>query len=92
MKTIIKKPLITEKNTYHQAAGVYVFECSLEASKIDIKSHVERVFKVKVESINTSVCRGRSKRNKFGVGKTPYWKKALVKLKEGEKIALFEGV
>ncbi len=92
MKMMIKKPLITEKNTYHQAAGVYVFECALDASKTDIKSHVEKVFKVKVESVNTSVCRGKAKRNKFGVGATPYWKKALVKLKEGEKIALFEGV
>lgn len=92
MSGVIKKPLITEKNTYHNAAGIYVFEVVLNASKDEVKSAVEKYFKVKVDGVNTLVCRGRSKRNKFGVTtQAPKWKKALVKLAPGEKIALFEG-
>jgi large subunit ribosomal protein L23 len=91
MKTIIKKPLITEKNTLHQAAGVYVFEVNKEASKTDIKATVERSFKVKVAAVRTANARGRAKQTKFGMGKTPHWKKAFVKLAAGEKITVFEG-
>ena len=92
MKQVIKTPLITEKNTYHNAAGVYVFEVDLKSTKTDIKAAVEKNFKVKVDTVRTSVCRGHSKYSKFGLTKVPYWKKAYVKLVEGEKIALFEGV
>ena len=92
MKNIIKTPLITEKNTYHNAAGIYVFEVDLKSSKTEVKEAVEKNFKVKVDSVRTSVCRGHSKNSKFGLTKVPYWKKAYVKLVEGEKIALFEGV
>ena len=92
MKQVIKAPLITEKNTYHNAAGVYVFEVDLKSSKTDVKAAVEKNFKVKVDSVRTSVCRGHAKQTKFGLTKVAYWKKAYVKLAEGEKIALFEGV
>ncbi|QDK38814.1 50S ribosomal protein L23 [Bdellovibrio sp. NC01] len=92
MKQVIKAPLVTEKNTYHNAAGVYVFEVDLKASKTEIKNAVEKNFKVKVAGVRTNICRGHSKYTKFGLTKVPYWKKAFVKLAEGEKIALFEGV
>lgn len=92
MKQVIKKPLITEKNTIHNAAGVYVFEVNSDATKPEIKNAIEKGFGVKVFSINTSNCRGAAKANKFGMGRIPYWKKAFVKLAPGEKIALFEGV
>lgn len=92
MNQIIKRPLITEKNTIHNAAGVYVFEVDLESTKTEIKKAIESNFGVKVSKITTSVCRGRSKMTKFGMGKRPYWKKAFVKLNVGDKIALFEGV
>lgn len=91
MKKLIKKPLITEKNTYHNAAGVYVFEVDLSADKKQIASEVETVFGVKVDSVRTSVCRSRAKNTRYGMGKLSHWKKALVKLKAGEKIAMFEG-
>jgi large subunit ribosomal protein L23 len=91
MKQIIKRTLITEKNTIHNAAGVYVFEVDVAASKPDIQTAVEKSFKVKVDSVRTAVCRSRAKMTKYGRGKTPYWKKAYVKLAAGEKIALFEG-
>ena len=91
MKNIVRAPLISEKNTYHNAAGVYVFEVSLNADKIEIKNAIEKNFSVKVADVRTAVCRGHRKNSKFGLTKAPYWKKAFVKLKAGEKIALFEG-
>lgn len=91
MNQVLKRPLVTEKNTIHNAAGVYVFEVDLKAKKDQIKFEVEKLFKVKVDSIRTSICRGRAKNNRFGAGAVPRWKKALVKLEAGEKIALFEG-
>jgi large subunit ribosomal protein L23 len=92
MKSVIKKPLITEKNAYKQKSGIYAFECEISSSKDEIKKAVEVLFDVKVVSVKTAICRGHSKQTKSGYGKVPYWKKALVKLKEGAKIALFEGV
>lgn len=91
MRNLIKSPLITEKNTYHNAANVYVFEVDKKASKTEIKQAVEKNFSVKVDSVRTAVCRGHAKQTKFGLTKVPHWKKAFVKLKAGEKIALFEG-
>lgn len=91
MKTVIKKPLVTEKNTLHSSAGVYVFEVTMASDKTEIRMAVEKSFGVKVDSIRTAVCRGHGKQSKFGMTRTPYWKKAFVKLKAGEKIALFEG-
>ncbi len=91
MKNIIKSPLITEKNTYLAEAGTYVFEVHLDATKTEIKSAVEKLFSVKVNSVRTMVCRNDQKYNKFGLTKVKKWKKALVGLKSGQKIALFEG-
>ena len=71
MKQVIKRPLITEKNTYHNAAGVYVFEVHIESDKTEIKQAVQKHFKVKVQSVRTAVCRGAAKTTKFGVGKIP---------------------
>lgn len=91
MKNIIKSPIITEKNTLHQAAGVYVFEVEKSATKTDIKKAVEESFKVKVAGVRTANARGRSKQTRFGLTNAPHWKKAFVKLAAGEKIAVFEG-
>jgi large subunit ribosomal protein L23 len=91
MKTVIKSPLITEKNTLHQAAGVYVFEVDKAATKTEIKKAVEEGFKVKVTGVRTANARGRSKATRLGLTNAPHWKKAFVKLAAGEKIAVFEG-
>lgn len=88
---IIKKPLVTEKNSILAETGVYAFEVDRKASKTDIKAAVEKFFQVKVKSVNTLQCRGRVKRTKFGVSKPQYWKKAMVRLMPGEKISIFEG-
>lgn len=87
----IKRPLVTEKNSLMAESNVYVFEVDRKASKVDIRAAVEKAFRVKVQSVRTSICRGRAAKNKFGLGKVPYWKKAMVKLAPGEKISLFEG-
>lgn len=87
----IKKPLVTEKNSRLAELGVYVFEVDRKATKTEIKKAVEKFFRVKVMSVNTALCRGRARRTRLGVGRTQYWKKALVRLAAGEKISLFEG-
>lgn len=91
MYYVIKRPLVTEKNSMLAEKGVYVFEVDRDANKLAIKQAVEKYFRVKVQSVNTSVCRGRAKRTKIGVSKPVSWKKAMVRLKAGEKITLFEG-
>jgi len=91
MDNVLKAPLVTEKNTYHSAIGVYVFDVNMKSDKLEIKKAVETKFGVKVISVRTAIARGRAKTTKFGAGKVPYWKKAYIKLAVGEKIALFEG-
>ena len=90
---VIKKPLITEKNSKMGEGSdkTYVFEVALEATKIEVKRAVEKYFRVNVDLVRTSVCRGRSKKTKVGQSAVPYWKKAMIKLKSGESISLFEG-
>lgn len=91
MYHVIKKPLITEKNSALAESGIYVFEVDKKASKTDIKKAIEKSFQVKVASVKTAICRGRSRRTRLGESRVQYWKKAMVRLKAGEKIALFEG-
>ncbi len=82
---------MTEKNAVYQAAGVYTFEVDLKADKTEIRSAVEKYFRVKVYAVNTVMCRGRGKASKTGKSAAPHWKKAFVKLMPGEKIRIFEG-
>lgn len=91
MHYVIKRPLVTEKNSMLAEKGIYAFEVDKKATKLEIKKAVEKFFRVKVTGVNTAMCRGRGKRTKFGVGKPETWKKALVRLAAGEKIGLFEG-
>lgn len=88
---IIKRPLVTEKNNTFSDKQTYVFEVDRKANKEEIRAFVERHFGVQVKNVRTAVCRGRSKRTSRGIGRVPYWKKAIVRLKEGEKITVFEG-
>jgi large subunit ribosomal protein L23 len=91
MYQILKRPMVSEKNSLLAENSTYVFEVDQTASKTDIKSAVEKLFRVKVKSVNTAICRGRSKRSKIGVAPVKYWKKAMVKLAPGQKINIFEG-
>ncbi len=90
---VIKRPILSEKSTA-QAEKVrqVAFEVTLSATKPEIKAAIERFFKVKVMSVNTSVVPGKAYRTKHGEAKTNSWKKATVTLKEGEKIEFFKGV
>jgi large subunit ribosomal protein L23 len=89
---VIRRPLVTEKNTVLQAGGKYAFEVLPNANKMQIKQAVEKAFKVTVTSVNVMTVRGREKR----IGKQKVlaskWKKAVVTLKAGDKITIFEGV
>ena len=92
MYEIIKKPLVSEKNAGHaEDANTYAFEVDLRADKTDIKTAIEKAFEVKVAEVRTMICRGRYFRKQAKIGAPKHWKKALVKLQQGEKIALFEG-
>lgn len=91
MLNVIKKPLVSEKNSVLAESGIYAFEVTTGSTKTEIKNAIEKAFKVKVSSVRTMVGRGRSKRTRTGAGKIRYSKKALVRLAAGEKISLFEG-
>jgi large subunit ribosomal protein L23 len=88
---IIKKPLVTEKNTILAAADTYAFEVDVKSSKIQIKAAIETAFQVKVLEVRTLNCRGRVRRTMRGPSKVSYWKKAFVRLAPNQKIHIFEG-
>ncbi len=89
---VLRRPLITEKNTMLQAQGKYAFEIAREANKPHIKQAVEKAFKVKVLAVNVMTVPGRTRRIGRRQVLTQSWKKAIVTLKPGDKIELFEGV
>ena len=91
MSYIIKKPVVTEKNSLFGEKNIFVFEVDRRSTKTDIKQHIEKYFKVKVRSIKTSIGRRDGRRTQQGEGPVTYFKKAFVRLKEGERIQLFEG-
>ncbi len=96
MREILKRPLVTEKMTVLQEKRQYAFEVDPEANKVEIAQAVEKKFNVNVESIRTMLHKGKAKsqltrRGRFA-GRTPHGKKAIVTLKEGEKIEFVENV
>ncbi len=89
---VIRRPLVTEKNTSLQAVGKYAFEVDRDANKVQVKQAVEKAFKVTVTGVNMMSVRGKEKRvGRKQVPGSP-WKKAVVTLKQGDKITIFEGV
>lgn len=87
---IIKKPVVSEKSTLlTERDNKYVFEVALEANKIQIKKAVEEVFKVGVKKVRTMRIKGKMKRVRVQLGRTPERKKAIVTLKQGDRIELF---
>jgi large subunit ribosomal protein L23 len=89
---VLRKPLVTEKNTALQAQGKYAFKVDDDANKVQVKQAVEKAFKVTVISVNVMTVRGKEKKvgRKQVAGSS--WKKAVVTLKAGDKIQIFEGV
>jgi large subunit ribosomal protein L23 len=89
---IIRRPLVTEKSTQQkETSRQYAFEVNPKANKNEIQSAVERLFKVKVLEVRTCNVLGKVKRLGRKYGKRPDWKKAIVTLKEGDRIEFFEG-
>ena len=89
--SVIKRPLVTEKTTIARDEGnKYFFEVDRRATKIDINSAVEKIFKVKVVEVNTINMKGKKKRSGRIMGKRKNWKKAVVPLAAGNSIENFE--
>ncbi len=89
---VLKQPMITEKGTLFGAQGGYLFRVARQARKEEIKKAVEKFFKVKVVNVKTMNIVGKKRRalRTRKQSKQADWKKALVFLKEGDKIDLFE--
>ena len=89
---VIKKPIITEKSTSQVAENKYTFEVDKRAAKNEVKQAVEKLFGVTVLDVRTANIKGKEVRagRRRTLGKKSDWKKAVVTLKEGDKIELFE--
>jgi large subunit ribosomal protein L23 len=87
---VLKLPLITEKSTHvKENFRTVAFKVLRDANKIEIKEAVEKIFKVKVQSVRTATFHGKKRRQGRYSGRRPDWKKAYVKLKQGEKMIEF---
>ncbi|MEK7279176.1 MAG: 50S ribosomal protein L23 [Nitrospirota bacterium] len=90
---ILIKPLLTEKMTaLKESQNRISFVVDKRANKIEVKKAVEEAFKVKVAAVNVMNLLGKKKRLGKFAGKRPDWKKAIITLKKGEKLELFEGM
>lgn len=93
LKRIILGPIITEKSNYEkELKSTYVFEVAPKANKTEIKQAVQKLFDVDVISVRTSNLIGKVKRTRWIPGRRPNRKKAYVKIKEDQRIDIFEGV
>ena len=87
---VIRRPLVTEKTSIMREDGrTIVFHVSCDANKIEIKRAIEQLLGAKVESIRTTIAHGKIKRQGRFAGQRPDWKKAYVKLREGQKLPEF---
>ncbi|MDF2461112.1 MAG: Ribosomal protein [Candidatus Saccharibacteria bacterium] len=91
MSQLLLTPKISEKAIYLAERGIYVFEVPTDTNKIEVAKAVEATFKVNVTDVNIVIHKGKLKRFKQKLGRQKDTKKAMVKLKSGQSIALFEG-
>jgi large subunit ribosomal protein L23 len=90
-RTIVR-PIVTEQSSAaYQERGEYTFRVASDATKTTIRAAVEKLFGVKVTGVWTSNQRGKQRRVGQQVGRRPHWKKAVVKLRAGDTIDIFEG-
>jgi large subunit ribosomal protein L23 len=89
---VLRRPLITEKGAGLQEQNKYVFEVTAGANKAQIKQAVEKAFGVTVTAVNVMTVHGKTRRVGRRQVLTPSFKKAIVSLKPGDKIEIFEGV
>jgi large subunit ribosomal protein L23 len=89
-ESVLRVPVITEKSTdYKENLRTIAFKVLRDANKIEIKDAVEKIYKVKVQSVRTAIFHGKKRRQGRFSGRRPDWKKAYVTLKEGEKMIEF---
>lgn len=89
---VLRRPLLSEKTTMLQAANKYAFEVAKEANKLQVKKAVEKAFNVHVTTVNVITVPHKTRRVGRRQISTSPWKKAVVTLRPGDKIGLFEGV
>jgi len=90
-RTIVR-PIVTEQSSAaYQERGEYTFRVASDVTKTSIRSAVEQLFGVKVTGVWTSNQRGKSRKVGAAMGRRPHWKKAVVKLRDGDTIDIFEG-
>lgn len=89
---VIVRPIVTEKSTEQLERNQYAFVVATDANKVRIRQAVESLFDVKVRAVRTMRFRGKQRRVGRNVGRRAGWKKAVVTLREGESIEIFEGV
>ncbi len=89
---VLRRPIVTEKTTVQGEEGRYTFEVDRRANKLQVKEAVEKAFGVEVVSVNIMNVPGKRRRWGRHVTHTSSWKKATVKLKEGQRIEFFEGM
>ena len=87
---VLIKPVVTERSTGLMEQNKYTFKVDPKANKIEIKNAVEKIFKVDVVSVTTMSVPGKLKRQGKTQGYTPEWKKAIVTLKAGQRLPIFE--
>jgi large subunit ribosomal protein L23 len=92
-RQILLRPVVTERSSQDaEDGGAYTFIVAKDANKIEIRQAVEKLFDVKVSAVRTMNYRGKMRRLGRSIGKRPSYKKAIVKLVEGERIDVYEGV
>jgi large subunit ribosomal protein L23 len=89
-RDVILAPVVSEKSYSLLDDNSYTFVVHPEANKIEIRKAVEKIWNVRVVSVNTMNRKGKSKRFRFTTGKRPDTKRAIVKLAEGDSIEIFE--
>ena len=88
---IVLKPILTEKSNGQREYGEYTFQVDPRANKVQIKQAVSQLFGVHAVTCRIINVKPKPKRTRTAKGRTASWKKAVVKLAEGERIAAFEG-
>lgn len=93
LEQVLIKPLLTEKSSIQtENTNRYVFKVQKKANKYQIRDAVEKMFDVKVVDVRTAILPGKVKRAGRSVKKTSSWKKAYVKIQDGQKLELFKGI
>ena len=91
-RTVLVKPVVSEKSYALLAANKYTFRIHPEANKTQVRQAVEEIFGVRVEDVRTVNVRSKPKRRGYTSGTRRSWKKAIVQLREGDSIPIFQGL